>query len=90
MRFFKWIAEVLADPNDKQGSTQRVCLMVLVLTVCSLLLLIGVGLSPLKDVPVEMRLLVTFLAALLVGGIAWAKGVAGTVAIKAPPPEGAS
>lgn len=82
---FAWLAGVLSDPADHQGSTQRVCLLLLTLVVC-LALLVVVGLTVLAgksaDIPTQATDLIKFLTSILIGGIAWAKGVAGAVAIK--------
>jgi hypothetical protein len=32
---FTWLGEVLEDPNDKQGSTKRLCLLLFLTTVMS-------------------------------------------------------
>ena len=84
MRFFTWLAELLSDPNDQQGSTHRACLLLLILVVCVGLLLViaAASLGKKADIPTEASGLIKFLVTILVGGIAWAKGVAGAVAVK--------
>jgi hypothetical protein len=85
MRLFSWLAGMLSDPNDRQGSTHRVCLVMLILAVCAGLIMIALSTcqGSKADVPPGAADLVKFLVTVLVGGIAWTKGVAGVVAIKA-------
>lgn len=85
MKFFAWLREVLSDPADDQGSTQRLCLFLITLCLCVLLLFAGYGMIFMEyevDVPAELSSLIKFTMTTLVGGIAWAKGVAGTVEVK--------
>lgn len=85
MAFFAFLAGMLSDPADRQGSTHRACLLLLILVVGVALVMIGVARyqgSTTADIPPGSADLVKFLVTVLVGGIAWAKGVAGTVAIK--------
>lgn len=85
MGMFAWLGGMLSDPNDRQGSTHRVCLLVLIMAVCAGLILIALATcrGNTADVPPGAADLVKFLVTVLVGGIAWSKGVAGAVAIKA-------
>jgi len=84
MKFFSWMAGVLSDPNDKQGSTQRLCLIYL-LWVVGIVIIVVVAYriyDKTIDIPTEVSSLIKFLVGLLVAGIGWAKGVAGVVSVK--------
>lgn len=80
--FFAWIGGVLADPNDKQGSTKRVCLMLVVLTVLLLLVVITVVTKKLPVVPDSLLYLILALVATFTGGLIADKGIAAYKAVK--------
>src|SRR6185369_4296989 len=74
--FFTWFGGVLADPNDKQGSTKRVCLLLVVVTILLLLVAITVVKQALPVIPDSILNLVYFLVATFTGGMVLDKGIA--------------
>lgn len=92
--FFRWFAGVLSDPNDQQGSTQRVCLM-LFLGIIMVIISFAAYRSPagvLPTIPDSILNLIYYVVGVLTGGIAIGKGIAAAKAVKtgeanAPVPE---
>ncbi len=82
--FFSWFAGVLSDPNDQQGSTQRVCLMLFLGTIMALVSLAAYR-SPAGTLPVipdSILNLIYYVVGVLTGGIAIGKGIAAAKAVK--------
>lgn len=85
MKLFSYIGGMLSDPNDKQGSTHRMCLLLVILCVCALAGCVGYAMcfsEFITDIPTEFKNLIEFVITTLVAGIGWKYGVAGAVAIK--------
>lgn len=82
--FFGWFGGVLSDPNDKQGSTKRLCLFLFLTTIMLLIILVTVASKPmgLPNVPDSILNLVYFVVALLVTGVVADKGIAAWKVIK--------
>lgn len=81
-RFFTFVGGVLADPNDKQGSTKRVCLLLTVGTILLLLVVITVVKQQLPTVNDSILNLVYFLVMTFTGGMIVDKGIAAYKAVK--------
>ena len=85
MKLFSFIGGMLSDPNDKQGSTHRLCLILIILCVCGLAGCVGYAMcfsEFITDIPTEFKNLIEFVITTLVAGIGWKYGVAGVVAVK--------
>jgi hypothetical protein len=66
---FTWLGEVLEDPNDKQGSTKRLCLLLFLTTVMLLIAIITLLTTPIKfpDIPESVLSLYKFTLLILTG-----------------------
>lgn len=84
--FFIWLGGVLSDPNDKQGSTQRVCLFLFLGTIMSLICFATYRnpAGTLPTIPGSILELIYYVVGVLTGGIAIAKGIAAYKAVNAP------
>jgi len=74
--FFTWLGGVLADPADKQGSSKRLCLVLVVFTVLALLVAITAITRALPVIPDSVLNLVYFLVVTFTGGMVIDKGIA--------------
>lgn len=92
MPLFTFLAETLSDPNDKQGSTQRLCLLLFLGTIMALITLVTVANNPmtLPNIPSSILELIYYVIGVLIGGIAFAKAAAVYKAVNAPPVPGGS
>lgn len=79
--FFTWFGGVLADPNDKQGSSKRLCLFLVVATVLLLITAIAVLKRALPAIPESLLNLVYFLVLTFTGGMVADKGIAAYKAV---------
>jgi hypothetical protein len=82
MNFFAWINGVLADPADQQGSTKRVCLMIFMLVLVTLLVVITCRKGDFPIVPDSFLNLVYFVVGSFLGGMSLDKGIAAVKQIK--------
>lgn len=80
--FFTWFAGVLADPNDKQGSTKRLCLVVTVFIILLLLVAITIVKHALPVIPDSILNLIFFLVITFTGGMVLDKGIAAYKEVK--------
>lgn len=84
-RFFSWLGGTLADPNDKQGSTKRLCLFLFLGTIMILVMAVTFGgKSPwtLPSVPDSLLNLVYFVVGALTTSLVADKGIAAYKVVK--------
>lgn len=75
-KFAIWFAGVLNDPQDKQGSTKRVCLMIFLWVILLLLSLITLHDMKLPIIPDSFLYLICFMILVFAGLITAEKGMA--------------
>lgn len=79
--FFAYLGGVFADPNDKQGSTKRLCLFLFLGTVMLLIVAVTMKEMKLPVIPDSILNLVYFVVTILTGSIVADKGIAAYKAI---------
>lgn len=84
--FFTWLAGVFSDPNDKQGSTKRICLFLFLANVMLLISYVTIfGTTPgLPNIPDSILNLIFFVIAVLTGATTIEKGIAAWRTINGP------
>jgi len=79
-----WFSGVFEDPNDKQGSTKRLCLFLFLGTIMLLITYVTACSKPtaLPVIPESILNLVYFVVAVLTGSIVADKGIAAYKAVQ--------
>jgi uncharacterized ion transporter superfamily protein YfcC len=76
MAFFTWLKATLSDPNDQQGSTKRLCLMLFILMLITLISIVTIRNWALPVIPTSVLDLTYFIVGIFVGAVSVDKGIA--------------
>lgn len=76
MGFCNWISRTLSDPNDDQGSTQRLCLLIVVTTTSVGFTALAIANGEPPEPGENLVGLIKFMVTAMVGGIGWSRGIA--------------
>lgn len=71
MKVFAWLAGVLANPDDDQGSTARLCLFLIVVSIVVTLVGLVVFLGKYPEIPGSLSAFLLTLLTALIGKTIW-------------------
>ena len=77
-----WFKSFLNEPGTKEGSSQRLMLVLLVITILVLVVYLTVSAKKLPEVPGTLQNMVEYLGSILVAGMAFGKGASAYRAAK--------
>lgn len=70
-----WIKSFLNEPGTKEGSSHRFLLVLLIATILLMVIFLTITTGKLPEVPGSLQNLVEYLGTILVGGVAFGKGI---------------